>query len=197
MKKRMLSILTCLALCLSLLPATVWAAPRDIHLASGNNITQLDPVPTTPTDDPFPTLQSFVYFMYYGDAVPLVGSALTCATGDEARFTWDANQRGQCGTITLNADGTYSYRLDNDSNTLQTLQFGQTITEEFTYTYTDSNGGAADGSIAIYLPGSGRKDTEPKFLVIYPIVGAYLNADSTAPATGNVFDDLQDLYPGF
>lgn len=196
MKKQILSTLTWLALCLSLLPGTAWAAPRDIHLASGNSITQLDPAPTTPTDDPFPTLQSFVYFMYYGDAVPLVGNALTGATGDEASFAWDTKQNGHYGTITLNADGTYSYRLDNDNYTVETLQFGQTLTEEFTYTYTDSNGGAADGSINIYLPGTGRKVSNPQ-LVVRPDAYTSISSGSTQPATGNVFDGLRDLYPDF
>ena len=185
MRKRIGSLLLALVLAANL---SAWA--------SADSITQLDPAPTTPTDDPFPTLQSFVHFMYYGDHVPVVGNALTGATGDGADFFWDANQNGQYGTITLNADGTYSYRLDNDNYTVAALQFGQTLTEEFTYTYTDSKGGAADGLINIYLPGTGRKVSNPQ-LVVRPDAYTSLSADSTQPAKGNVFDQLRELYEDF
>ena len=185
MRKRIGSLLLALVLAANL---SAWA--------TADSITQLDPAPTTPTDDPFPTLQSFVHFMYYGDHVPVVGNALTGATGDGADFFWDANQNGQYGTITLNADGTYSYRLDNDNYTVAALQFGQTLTEEFTYTYTDSKGGAADGLINIYLPGTGRKVSNPQ-LVVRPDAYTSLSADSTQPAKGNVFDQLRELYEDF
>ena len=119
MKRRVLSICLTLALCLSLLPAAVLAAPGDGHPASGDSTTQLDPAPTTPADDPIITIQDFVHFMSYGDAVPTVGNALTDAAGGAgASFAWNANQNGHFGTITMNADGTYSYRPDNDNQEL-------------------------------------------------------------------------------
>ena len=184
MRKRIGSLLLALVLAANL---SAWA--------SADSITQLDPAPTTPTGDPFPTVQSSIAFMYHGVQRPHVGDALTGATaGDGAHFAWDDNQNGHVGTITLNADGTWSYRMDNDSSTLKTLQPGETITERFTYGYTDGNDRTDNGSVTIYVPGTGRKDSEPRTGVNYPVVDSYLSSDSTGPATGNVLDYLRDVY---
>ena len=105
--------------------------------------------------DDAPIIESFSHEMSEGDAVPVVGSAVTGAVAgaDGAKFAWDANQNGHFGTITLNADGTYSYRLDNDNATVKELTDGETLTEEFTYTYTDADGDIAEGKVTITING--------------------------------------------
>ena len=105
--------------------------------------------------DDVPSIGSFSHEMSEGDAVPVVGNALTGAVAgaDGANFAWDANQHGHFGTITLNADGTYSYRLDNDNATVKELTDGETLTEEFTYTYTDADGDIAEGKVTITING--------------------------------------------
>jgi VCBS repeat-containing protein len=45
---------------------------------------------------------------------------------------------GAYGTITLNANGSYSYVVDNTNATVQKLNVGQTLTETFSYTAKDS-----------------------------------------------------------
>ena len=42
------------------------------------------------------------------------------------------------GTITLNADGTYSYSIDNTNAAVQALKAGDTLLDVFTYTVTDT-----------------------------------------------------------
>ena len=105
--------------------------------------------------DDVPSIGSFSHEISEGDAVPVVGNALTGAVAgaDGANFAWDANQNGHFGTITLNADGTYSYRLDNDNATVKELTDGETLTEEFTYTYTDADGDIAEGKVTITING--------------------------------------------
>lgn len=105
--------------------------------------------------DDVPTIESFSHEMSEGDAIPAVGNALAGAVAgaDGAKFAWDANQHGHFGTITLNADGTYSYRLDNDNATVKELTDGETLTEEFTYTYTDADGDIAEGKVTITING--------------------------------------------
>ena len=105
--------------------------------------------------DDVPSIGSFSHEMSEGDAVPVVGNALSGAVAgaDGAKFAWDANQNGHFGTITLNADGTYSYRLDNDNATVKELTDGETLTEEFTYTYTDADGDIAEGKVTITING--------------------------------------------
>jgi VCBS repeat-containing protein len=46
------------------------------------------------------------------------------------------------GTVTINADGSYSYALDNAA--AQPLAAGEQVTDSFTYTVTDRDG-ASDG----------------------------------------------------
>ena len=105
--------------------------------------------------DDAPTVGSFSHEMSEGDAIPVVGNALSGAVAgaDGAKFAWDANQNGHFGTITLNADGTYSYRLDNNNATVKELTDGETLTEEFTYTYTDADGDIAEGKVTITING--------------------------------------------
>ncbi len=46
--------------------------------------------------------------------------------------------RGIYGTITINANGSYSYQLDTKNPIVQTLGQGQTLQETFTYQNSDN-----------------------------------------------------------
>ncbi len=48
---------------------------------------------------------------------------------------------GSYGDFTLNADGTWSYSLNNDDTKVQALDKGETLTDTVTVTVTDSSGG--------------------------------------------------------
>ena len=106
------------------------------------------------TDD-VPSIKSFTHEIEEGENAPIVGSALSGAVAgaDGANFAWDASQNGNFGTITLNADGSYSYRLDPDNAKVKALTEGDTLTENFTYTYTDADGDMAKGSVTITING--------------------------------------------
>ena len=126
----------------SLLLAPVLAANLSAW-ATADSITQLDPAPTTPIDDPFPTVQSSIAFMYHGVRRSHVGDALTGATaGDGARFAWDANQEAVFGTISLESNGDFSYVVNNDHPYVKSLPYanglvyGQSLTEEFEFKFT-------------------------------------------------------------
>ncbi|QCB53349.1 tandem-95 repeat protein [Sphingopyxis sp. PAMC25046] len=58
------------------------------------------------------------------------------------------------GTLTLNADGGYSYVLDNANSAVQGLSAGQTLTETFTYTITDGDGDPATTTLTITINGA-------------------------------------------
>ncbi|WP_300717522.1 VCBS domain-containing protein [uncultured Desulfovibrio sp.] len=107
------------------------------------------------TDD-VPTIKSFEHELTEGgEVIPVFGNALTDAVAgaDGADFAWDANLSGQYGNITLNPDGTYIYTLDNDNEAVKALSDGETLTEEFTYTYTDADGDVAEGKVTITING--------------------------------------------
>ncbi|MFZ6048989.1 VCBS domain-containing protein, partial [Pseudomonas sp. CR3202] len=61
---------------------------------------------------------------------------------------------GTYGSLTLNADGSYSYQLDNDDLQTQGLAQGVAATDVFTYTVTDSAGVTAVATLTINITGS-------------------------------------------
>jgi VCBS repeat-containing protein len=67
---------------------------------------------------------------------------------------------GLYGTLTLNADGSYSYVLDQTNAALAALNDGQTLQETFSYTITDGYGHATS-QLTVTI--NGRTDAGPLF----------------------------------
>ncbi|MFD1981493.1 VCBS domain-containing protein [Mesorhizobium newzealandense] len=69
----------------------------------------------------------------------LVVSAIRTGTeaGSGTSGTVGTGLAGQYGTLTLNADGSYSYAVNNSNATVQALNAGGTLTDTFTYTVKD------------------------------------------------------------
>ncbi len=61
---------------------------------------------------------------------------------------------GQFGTLTLNADGGYSYTLDDADPDVQALGVGETATDSFGYTVADGQGGTATATLTITINGT-------------------------------------------
>ncbi|GEC95377.1 hypothetical protein ZRA01_14500 [Zoogloea ramigera] len=59
---------------------------------------------------------------------------------------------GTYGTLTLAADGSYTYRVDSAAG--QALGAGQTATEVFTYVVVDGHGGSATSTLTLEIVGS-------------------------------------------
>ncbi|QJD70572.1 retention module-containing protein [Marinobacterium sp. LSUCC0821] len=67
----------------------------------------------------------------------------------------DATGANQYGTLTLtNADGSYSYAIDNTNAAVQALAVGETLTETYTYTLSDGNGGTDTATLTITITGT-------------------------------------------
>ncbi|MBK7421933.1 MAG: tandem-95 repeat protein [Propionivibrio sp.] len=60
---------------------------------------------------------------------------------------------GVFGTVTLNADGSYSYALDTASAAVQALKPGEIAHETYTYSISDSKGGTATTTLDIEIVG--------------------------------------------
>jgi VCBS repeat-containing protein len=61
---------------------------------------------------------------------------------------------GSYGALTLNADGSYSYALDNALTAVQALKPGDTLTDSFVYQISDGNGGTDTSSLTITINGA-------------------------------------------
>ncbi|WP_198162432.1 VCBS domain-containing protein, partial [Bosea sp. WAO] len=60
---------------------------------------------------------------------------------------------GAYGALTLNADGSYSYALDNSDPRVNALRDGETLTEVFTYRITDADGDESTATLTITITG--------------------------------------------
>ena len=58
------------------------------------------------------------------------------------------------GTLVLNANGAYTYTLDNANTAVNALAVGQSLTVSFTYSISDGHGGMNSASLAIKINGA-------------------------------------------
>ncbi|WP_447932829.1 beta strand repeat-containing protein [Sphingopyxis fribergensis] len=146
---------------------TVQATDTDGDIATG--------VVTVQVTDDIPTARPDADSVTEDGATIANGNVLTGAGGDDLNNTdgvadtqgadgasVTALQGGSVGTplvstygtLTLNADGSYSYVLNNANTAVQGLSAGQTLTETFIYTITDSDGDPATTTLTITINGA-------------------------------------------
>ncbi|MBK9160736.1 MAG: tandem-95 repeat protein [Nitrosomonadales bacterium] len=95
---------------------------------------------------------------------------------------------GQYGQLTLQADGSYTYALDNSSLAVQSLAQGQVVTETFSYAATDGIT-ATPSSLTVSITG-----TNDAPVVI--AATAAVQEDINITATGNVLVNDTDVDQG-
>ncbi|RBP46029.1 VCBS repeat-containing protein [Roseimicrobium gellanilyticum] len=85
---------------------------------------------------------------------------------------------GTYGTLTLNADGAYTYVVNPQDSTVQGLDDGETLTDVFNYTATDGDANSASATLTITIFGTNDA----------PIANADTNwaKEDVANASGNV-----------
>ncbi len=90
-----------------------------------------------------------------GDTLNVVGVAKGDTGINSNDFTTVATGvAGDYGTVTINTNGTYEYALDNTNAAVQALAVGETLTETFTYTASDGNGGVKHTTLTITINGA-------------------------------------------
>ena len=98
-------------------------------------------------------------------------------SGDSVSFVPIAGGAGLFGTLNLDADGHYTYTLNNSLAAVQGLGEGQTLTDTFTYTVTDAHGGTGSNTLTVTINGVN-------------------DSPSVAAATADVTEDVQTLVTG-
>jgi len=61
---------------------------------------------------------------------------------------------GQYGALTLNANGSYTYQVDNVNTAVNALNGSQTLTDSFTYTISDGRGGFDKATLTVTITGA-------------------------------------------
>ncbi|NDH07929.1 hypothetical protein EBX93_18785, partial [bacterium] len=79
--------------------------------------------------------------------------AIGDGTAAENVLTW-GSEVAQYGSITRNADGSYSYTLDNTKLAVQQLAPTDTLTETFSYSLRDKDGSVATSTLTITINGT-------------------------------------------
>ncbi|XXQ67548.1 VCBS domain-containing protein [Neisseriaceae bacterium B1] len=66
----------------------------------------------------------------------------------------DKDGTNSFGKFTINADGTYTYTLNNDNPKVNALKIGETLTDTITYTITDKDGDTSTATLTVTIKGS-------------------------------------------
>ncbi len=112
--------------------------------------------------------------------------------GRALRVTTPGNFTGSYGMVAIDADGFFSYALDNAAAAVQSLREGQAQADTFTYTATDDDPvGAANSSSTLTVTVFGSNDLP----VTMPDSVAAAE-DDPAAATGNVLANDSDVDAG-
>ncbi len=88
---------------------------------------------------------------------PIVGNVLSNdsdADGDILTVTNAGTFDLGHGSLVINANGSYSYTLDNSDSAVNALNDGQTLKDTFTYTVSDGHGGTDSAKLDITIQGS-------------------------------------------
>ncbi|MGI6442369.1 MAG: VCBS domain-containing protein [Synergistaceae bacterium] len=123
-----------------------------------------------------------------GDTKEVIG-VTAGDTGTEVSVGVGSNITGTYGTLVVNADGTYTYDLDNSAVNVQELLEGQKVYDVFTYTMQDSEGAKSTTTITITVEGTND----------HPVAVADINEvkeDVTVQATGDVLLNDTDVDAG-
>jgi len=146
----------------------------------GGNVLDNDHDPDT--IDLFPEQMTILAF-WSGDR-PLPGDA--AAAGQTLR--------GQYGDLRINADGSWSYILDNSLAAVQALRVsGQTLVERFTYQVTDIWDATSNGVLTITIDGRNDTPIAQDDAAIAVEAGGVNNATPGVDPTGNVLDNDSDV----
>ncbi|MEH2500249.1 VCBS repeat-containing protein [Bradyrhizobium sp. AZCC 1678] len=122
--------------------------------SEGASVTQQVTVTVTGTND-VPVISGSATSAVAEDGTLTAQGALTTTdadVGDTATWSVVGNDTGQYGELTLNADGSWSYALDNDA--AQGLKAGKTAHEIFTVKATDSAGAEVTQQVTVTVTGT-------------------------------------------
>jgi VCBS repeat-containing protein len=110
------------------------------------------------------------------------------ANGETKAVTTTGTFTGAHGTLTLNANGTYSYAVNNNDSAVQALKnSAQTLTDTFNYTTTDAAGSTASATLTVTVQGANDAPA------VHAASSASFNANQGTPAAIDPMITVSDV----
>jgi len=133
-----------------------------------------------------------------GDTPSLNGSVSAIRTGavegSGTAGSVGTGLAGLYGTLTINANGSYIYVVDNSNPTVDALDPGATLIESFNYTVRDRPGGLSDiGVLTITITGANDAPIANNDTGTALEAGGTLNGTAGSDASGNVISNDRDV----
>lgn len=129
----------------------------------------------------------------YGEtrAVASVRTGIEGAAGTAG--TLGTELRGTYGWLTLNADGSYTYRLDNSMAEVQALRAGNTLADSFNYNVIDASGAQDTATLTITIQGANDTPVAQNDANTAIEAGGLNNATPGVNPSGNVLTNDSDV----
>jgi VCBS repeat-containing protein len=117
-------------------------------------------------------------------------SALTTVTAGGVTIT------GRYGSLLIKTDGSYTYTLSNGNSSVDALQAGQSLTEQFLYRMTDGGGGFAVSTLTVAINGANDAPVAGADTASAIEAGGSANATIGYDPSGNVLLNDSDSDAG-
>ncbi|WP_212625520.1 VCBS domain-containing protein [Pseudomonas sp. PP3] len=129
----------------------------------------------------------------YGETRAVSSVRTGTEAGSGTAGTLGSELRGTYGWLTMNADGSYSYRLDNSMAAVQALRVGNTLIDSFSYSVIDA--AAATDIATLNITIEGRNDTPVAQNDVNTAIeaGGLGNATPGLNPSGNVLTNDSDV----
>ena len=101
---------------------------------------------------------------------------------------------GSYGSVQIDANGDYTYTLDNDNADVRALSDGETLIDEFTYTVTDADGDTSQTTLTITINGKDNSVSISSDEV--SVEESDLNASGTATYDGSTPSGSDEIDTG-
>ncbi len=104
---------------------------------------------------------------------------------------------GNYGSISIAADGSYTYSVDNSNSAVEALRtFADTLTDTFTYTMVDAAGLSSTAQIVVTIHGQNDTLIATNDSIIAVEAGGLVNATPGTTPTGNLLSNDTDVDAG-
>ncbi|MFM0723404.1 VCBS domain-containing protein [Paraburkholderia strydomiana] len=131
------------------------------------------------------------------DALTVTGIRTGASTGTGTAGTPGQSIQGAFGSLTLNANGSWQYIVDNSNAAVQALRLStDLLTERFTYTVSDPHGASAPAELDIVITGQNDAPVAQNNTATAVEAGGTANGTAGIDPTGNVLTNDTDVDAG-